>query len=283
MCPNKMIQFLHPGVEHTQSSGEKWNTGPHKRKFIIHQGVYLNNSKQVEGTIRFWAEWEAQSTYSPVEKKVKAKKYYPKGIFEPYYSISGMPKTAANTDPFVFGDFIYSYCRKFSKGKPTSLSNGLVKGDVILFGSNLGGKFVLDTVFVVKDDIEITSANFREKLNGRISQTYIDTVLLPIFNENCSERCVKPVTTLKIHFGATFEDKVDGMYSYVPCVAEIDKINYFKRPVIKIPNIAPNLNTNFKNILRDEKDIKKYWDKIMDQVIKNGLKPAIKIDDVKKK
>ncbi len=69
--------------------------------------------------------------------------------FQPTRPFWQVPKDGGwrqNTDPLVFGDhFLYSNCRQRQNGKMRDLAHG----SLVLFGSKLGGQFVLDTLFVV--------------------------------------------------------------------------------------------------------------------------------------
>lgn len=282
MPANKMIQFLHPGSEHTSRSGQKWNTGPHRRKFQKHTGEYIINGKREKGHIHFWGEWEAQSDFQPVYSS-KSSDGFPLGIFSPWYSLASNPENAQNTDPFVFGCFIYSVCRKFKNGRATLLNRNLVSGDVILFGSSLHGEFVLDTVFVVKEEITITKNDYKSKLKNSVPKSYNDTVLSVLFRHHHSQECTKQADEMTIHFGATYDDPVDGMYSFVPCLPANKKSNLFARPVIKHPGISGKLNTNFKVFNNHCSDIRLEWENILGQVIKNNLLPAVAIDDVEER
>lgn len=280
MADNKIIQFLHPGGEPTSHGGQKWNTGAHKRKFLSHSGVYLEKSKRKKGQIHFWGEWEAESTFKEILSNNK-KRGIPQNIFYPKYTQGEMPKNAINTDPFVFGDFIYSVCHKFKDGKETQLYNKLKSGDIILFGSNLNSNFVLDTVFVVADSIEVSKADYEDKLKNRVSRTYFDVVLKPIFKKNCEPGCNDKIKKLNIHFGATFEKPFNQMYSFVPCLPATLGSEVFPRPNINLEGISPNLNTNFRVILlKNNTNIKKEWETILNKVIEERLKVAIAVDPV---
>ena len=58
-----IIQFPHPGSEHTAKTGQEWNTGSHHRKYMKVNGDYLEtlNLKPKKDNVYFWGEWEAQS------------------------------------------------------------------------------------------------------------------------------------------------------------------------------------------------------------------------------
>ena len=82
----KIIQFLHPGGEHSEKSGQVWNPHPpHKRKFVSWKGNYLEKlgSSPKKGDIDFWCEWEAESH---LLAKKKVSNYFPKNLFKPYYT-----------------------------------------------------------------------------------------------------------------------------------------------------------------------------------------------------
>jgi len=67
-----------------------------------------------------------------------------------------------NTDPFVFGgEFRYSWCLQPSRRSLRDLD----MGSVILFGSRVNWKFVLDTVFVLilSPTVRGTVRNFFER------------------------------------------------------------------------------------------------------------------------
>ena len=66
--PICVVQFTHPGGEHTLSRAEKkagnnikgWNYDGHKRKFMRTIGTCLDNEDQllVDQDLLFWGEWE---------------------------------------------------------------------------------------------------------------------------------------------------------------------------------------------------------------------------------
>lgn len=65
-----IVQFTHPGPEHTLSPIERkngikeWNSGSHKRKFMIAEGqIVLNNPAALSDRqkLMFWGEWEPTS------------------------------------------------------------------------------------------------------------------------------------------------------------------------------------------------------------------------------
>jgi hypothetical protein len=73
-------------------------------------------------------------------------------------------------DPFVLGDrFLYTRCKQFKGDRPTFLRD-LATASLILFGSRVGGEFVLDTVLVVADGTLYDSGDWRGTPAGRTSE-----------------------------------------------------------------------------------------------------------------
>ena len=103
----------------------------------------------------------------------------------------------------------------------------LTPGSVICFGSTVGGQFCVDTVFVVHsatpwtphdaDAVERDEA-FLTCTAGSLC-THQDTIDQP----------------LTLYRGATFDDRVEGMYSFVPAKTIDSAEPRFERPAIHIP------------------------------------------------
>ena len=292
---SSIIQFPHPGCEHNDKTGINWNTGNHKRKFLKENGSYLTalSTKPIKDVVYFWGEWEAPSTVKTIPDN---KSPLPRSIFEPYYTLP-VPKNAANTDPFVFGNqFHYCICKQ---GHYRSLRD-LKKGDMILFGSNLKGHFVLDTVFVIKDwcDYEIDDLH---TIKEQYNDTFYYSSLEPILNVNQVEakvitidtkngHClpcngddktdnnpVKDIKTYRIYNALMFEDKeVNGIFSYVPCLPNPTGKKGFERPSISFNTVSQNLNQGIK-IIKGE-NINKAWHEITAEILNKGLSLLIKTD-----
>ena len=112
-----IVQFTHPGGEHTLNRQEEknyikeWNYGGHKRKFLkaVGQCVKEDGSLTPKKELLFWGEWEPTSKVKPVsgtEGTALMPKYVhepflqrSKGslILPPYYNSKG--KGRQNTDP----------------------------------------------------------------------------------------------------------------------------------------------------------------------------------------
>jgi hypothetical protein len=92
----------------------------------------------------------------------------------------------------------------------------LERGSVILFGSSAGigpqAFFQLDTVFVVADYVIYDPANWAKSLKvpSIISAHYRDVVVRHAFRSD------HPSVEYRLYKGATFQDRVEGMYSFSP-------------------------------------------------------------------
>jgi hypothetical protein len=275
----QVIQFPHPGGEHSKISGSKWNEGPHKRKFMKYQGDILVDGQIKHTMLEFWGEYEPKTEL--LKTYPSPKPLYPKNLFYPLVPQNIPSERQTNTDPFIFGFFAFTVCKKFRAGKPTILNNGLNVGDLILFGSNLKDKFVLDTVFVVGKIMKITRRDYRIKTKS-YGESFIKAALDPIFSNNlCEGGCKKPINEVTIHFGATYDKPVNEMYSFVPAQIYSEKSKGFKRPALKLSGIKPR-SQNFTYIIQRSRlaDVKSCWKSVKSTIENAGLYPAVKLDKI---
>ena len=219
-----IVQFLHPGTEYRQRNQEgvmDWNTGMHHRKFLCAKGDYVDGNKCVKNeNLLFWGEWEPQSKYERINRSSR-----PSYLHYPYLDLAVKENSdegmGRNTDPFVFADaFYYRCCQQIRKTGPTELFR-LEKGSIVLFGSKVGNAFALDTVFVVCDSRRYKNAG---DLKGFAPDIY--SKIVRVDHEGYSPlgfRCYK---------GSTFENQIDGMYSFVPCRIKDGILNGFERPLL---------------------------------------------------
>lgn len=233
------VQFTHPGSEHGIDRGsanyKSWNYGEHKRKFLKATGSLFDKGKiESDQDLMFWGEWEPQSQVTRITNPHWSKDY-PKYMHVPQLDLSapkfntlGQPRQ--NTDPFVFADRFYYRCCK--QQKFSSLKN-LEKGSIILFGSTINANktsayFAVDTVFVVGDYREYDSSAYKEQLEGFISADYDEIVGIGLdrSDKNSEKACGEVEASVssfsagagyRCYSGATPNDKVGNMYSFVPC------------------------------------------------------------------
>jgi len=270
----QFVQFMHPGLEAipNRETTVSWNRGNHRRKFLKCSGIRLDeNLRQPPGDIIFWGEWEPESeVIRRLENPLKEGPHY---IYRPYYVIPKSYKGLQNTDPFVFGNaFRYSLCQQPSH---PCLRN-LEKGSVILFGSCIGGKFALDTVFVVSGDGVNYSPQNCDVLLQQVDETYRIVTMNPIRQmENANNKACAGKTIpgkLTSYCGATFEkqEQVYGMFSFFPCQAYTDDSLGFARPIIQMPVISDKMTRGIKNTpCENQNDIRNYWEEVVEQVREN--------------
>jgi len=270
------VQFLHPGGEHKPKTGLGWNTGPHRRKFLLSRGCCLRENELHEGELLFWGEWEAQADIAARIKSPLADG--PTLIYRPYYTIPTSYAGLQNTDPFVFEQFFYTGCQQYTVNGPTQLRS-LEKGSVVLFGSSLGGRFVVDTVFVVESWIEHDQHSVMTNAYPQVPDGYRDVTLKPWYLSN-NDSCKAPQSSVRLYFGATHKEPFADMYSFFPCIPYSEGSSGFVRPVIDIAGITngacqqgkrlnpqPNLSTTAR-----------LWDEVVQQVEAQGCSLGIHAD-----
>ncbi|RFU69506.1 hypothetical protein D0469_09070 [Peribacillus saganii] len=310
------VQFMHPGGEHKPQNGEDifaWNKNDHKRKFLKNPGKYitgLDNSEVKNAELMFWGEWEAQSKVLQKLDGVNGPNY----LHEPFYEKPTNYTGKQNTDPFIFGDnFYYTCCRQYRRSSNGKLSPTLLTrlqfGSLILFGSCVQNEFVLDTVFVVdRNPIQHNADTIDEVVEG-LPETYVDVTIAPLYPENFSESDkTKPVDTSKsclvnfetqeagdeneeleegdqltfhLYKGVTYENRhsANGMFSFFPCQPYADQNVGFRRPVIKIDDfLTGNLMMGYKASNVDQETVKRLWESVVEQVIKQELVLGVQTD-----
>ena len=275
------VQLIHPGGEPTASRGGIWNRGDHVRKFLRVRGECVLDGRLVEGELDFWGEWEAESKLldeysSPIPGG-------PARVWRPYWLNKDNYRGLQNTDPFVFGGFRYTGCMQRRKNGPNQLRY-LAKGSVVLFGSRVGGQFVVDTVFVVDYWIDHHADNYRRLLAGKVPDAYWDVTLEPRYaNESGKESWIcLPGEGLswRLYFGATYDEPVDGIFSFTPCQMSGTSGSGFARPTIDLSGIVkPGLQRSYLlNPQKDLADIVDLWKMVADQVQAQGLAMGVSLE-----
>lgn len=262
----QIVQFTHPGLEHGHDKKDlhykSWNTGPHKRKFLVSEGSYVAHDGSVASDgLTFWGEWEPPSAVKPL-RQPNDDPLYPKWLHRPLLPSKIPPAQGQssscggcqggsyqNTDPFVFGDaFKYVVCQQYSPAKmsPTKLAH-LDRGSIVLFGSKGhqgdASFFQVDTVFVVGDYLEYDTQDADALLDNRVSSLYRQIVYRMAFPEPTAYSL-----KLRLYFGATYAHPIHGMYSFVPARAYDGQEAGFPR--IRLhdkPYISNNLSQRFKS------------------------------------
>lgn len=301
----RVVVFYHPGREYPVNGAPKfretkkevmpWNSEPyHRRKFLQAKGEFVAPDGQgvSPSLLRFWGEWEPDSEmcrlvgdsprclHIPFLKKDAQSKYTSEMGAAPRCGGDNAPKCNGkakeskglqNTDPFVFADhFFYGACQQNSKkGNPTNMQS-LEKGSIILFGSRLKGKFVLDTVFVVEDKHEYSPGSMATDLKGFAPDVYPYIMQM---GGHDKWTCYK---------GASFQEPFHQMYSFVPCrQCDGSEEQGFERPVLDDADFKGCCN---KQILSDgqqtqnrkvtpvsDAEAQKIWEAVRNSIRKQGF------------
>ena len=288
------VQFMHPGREPRLRGAAKsipWNSSPrHARKYLHCPGTYIEDGKPVSGPMEFWGEWEPESEV--IEEWGWQPGHKPQRAWRPYYEAKPDYAGLQNTDPFVFGSFLYTGCKQYTgRGTRATQLRYLSRGTVLLFGSRVGGAFALDTVFVVKDWIDHDAATYRDRLAGRVPDAYWDVTLYPWYDDGsrrpgwgCKPPAVCAVpgdanSRVRLYFGATYDDPVEGMFSFVPCAPAGTISGGFARPVIDLDGVINPKNKQSPKINRNTilSDAVRWWRETQQQVQGQGLRLGVSL------
>ena len=246
------VQFTHPGGEHQPDKGKdykSWNTGKHQRKFMLIDGdVVTDNCLISNMPLLIWGEWEPGSKIVKTFEQQKGD--YPKYIHRPYLDIS-QPFPRQNTDPYVFGSQFHYCCCKQCRGKNLSQLARLEKGSIILFGSTINQNkttayFALDTVFVVGSYIAYNHENAIGRLKGNVSDEYFEITIKSIYDDSFPEQNIDNLNPqMRCYYGASYDNPVYDMYSFVPAKIYNDDNCGFER--VKLTNADITCLTNNLN------------------------------------
>lgn len=148
----------------------------------------------IEAEFVVWCEHEAATT---VESSLGAAHWL--HSIDVDATLRGAPKSRLNTDPWIWTDgFLWTICRR-QKLAEQRVVDSLQTGDLVVFGSSIGGQWLMDTVLVV------------DKVLGgcgeRTSQSYERCVLQPLDRFGL-RKALRPVR------GASFGEA--ETYSFAP-------------------------------------------------------------------
>lgn len=291
-----IIQFSHPGKEleikrkskktglsyifNTANTGFRfWNNeNDHKRKFLKHQGWYLENKNKIsfdptpkKGELCFWGEWEPQSEFELTGNLYSLQPSLPHAVHKALFSTRGIGRH--NTDPFVFGEhFYYTNCKQRQTGIGKKLLN-LPFLSIILFGSEKNKTdFVIDTIFVVDKSETVASYKthptiypkiLREvtiDLNGGLA-SWNNLYQGKMYDFNKHYTKVEPYT-----------------FCLFPCKVDCG-IKGFERPIIdwkKFGLQKPGAYTVLKEISYASEI--NFWNDIVSEIIRQGFSLGIKLE-----
>ena len=247
----------------------EWNRRDHARKFLKASGRYIAAGEQRSGPFVFWGEWEPQSrVLEPFPNRPLA---YPRLLHEPFWRVPRHRQLLQNTDPLVFGDrFLYSNCRQASNRKLRELA----PGSLVVFGSSLGGEFVLDTVFVVGEDAEdFTGASAGDvRCEGLVRAVVFEPLRMD--PKGASEN-------FRLYWGRSYREAPSGPFSFVPCLPYGVGEYAFPRPGLRLSSrwITPDLRQSAKATPASQSELRELWEQIIDQAVdRTGLAMGIQLD-----
>jgi len=264
-----IVQFPHPGPEHQPKGQEMpWNTGDHRRKFMVTPGRYRDeHGGQQGGKVVFWGEWEGPSR---VVRKWPPNDPLPRFLHEPHFDTPRVVGFRQNTDPWVFGErFRYSNCKqRTNRGMTATAMQRLTTGSLILFGSTIGASFVLDTVLVVGERLgSFTPAHFDDL---EVDEAFRVATLKSLSTGPPEEMNM----TFTLFAGATPADPAEGMFSFVPCLPYDSDGPRFPRPTIELPGIVnpqSSRSTSGSTRRRPLGEVTSAWQAVVSQVIEQDL------------
>jgi hypothetical protein len=263
------VQLPHRKEEAPYLTGGVANSGtlarPDGRTYALHKRKFLSS-----GGLHFWGEWEPESHIA--ETWPRDGNFMPRALHEPYWTSQ---EYLLDTDPWVWGEtFVWSDCRQLHGpgGLRDTPLRHLQRGDVVLFGSTTGsgwkyfpGSFVVDTVFVVGSAEPWTPAG-----GADVNDAFTACVVDPLTREPARDR------ERTLYRGATPDEPVDGMYSFVPAA----RTGRFERPALEHPFINPSSwRVPYGSATdRTSIEVRKAWRSVRQQVRAAGLQLGTSFD-----
>ena len=283
MADNRcFVQFPHPGSEHSADSGRDWHTrnARHRRKFMQLNGEWVaeDDSRQV-GALLAWGEWEPESDLIRRLDQPRCDLQSPRYLWRPYYVPKNSYRGLHSTDPFIFGGrFLYSNCGQASKRGLRHLG----QGSVIAFGSGVridgAWRWMLDTVLVVRDFKDYNAADARNELKDQVPATFLDVAVGPLTDNSedalTSGTCAATHARLRLYWGATPDDPIDGMFSFVPAIPTGGN-SAFSRPLVDLLGDSFNARNirapKGQGTSRRPDELRSLWKQLVKQVRDAGL------------
>lgn len=283
------VQFSHPQREHGPTDGKIWHRlerhgrkQSHMRKFMQLRGRWMIDGDQRDqqtGDLHAWGEWEPESEliaqFSPLAGDSPYPRYlWPRYLWRPYYVPKDSYKGLHNTDPFIFGErFLYSNCFQSQGGLKQ-----LDKGSVIAFGSGKKkiDRWMLDTVFVVRDFKDYRMSHVLDDLKNWAPTTFLDVTGRPLCADATGGSSCGPPREeqLRLYRGATPDNPVDGMFSFFPASPARNDTG-FPRPFVDLSAEYFNPRSfrspsGFRRH-RTPDELRSLWNCLASQVRKAGL------------
>jgi hypothetical protein len=129
---------------------------------------------------------------------------------------------------------LYSNCRQtVSEGRPNSMQR-LTRGSVVCFGSTIEGEFCVDTVFVV--------AGTEPWVPAEVEDLDVDRAFKACTGGSIVTGKKGADWRLTLYRGATLDDPVEGMFSFVPARRADAGDARFARPPVRLPGMVNPAN-----------------------------------------
>ena len=277
-----VVQFPHPGRELCpRVDVMDWNRGRHGRKFMVAPGTYVNErGAATRAQLVFWGEWEGRSR---IRRRWTPDPPLPKCLHEPFFQSPTFTGPRQNTDPWVFGHaFRYSNCgQRTNGGRTVTAMQRLTRGSLILFGSSLGAQFVLDTAFVVGQRVrEYAPGSCDDEPDEAFRVATLDALCAGRGTDACSGR-PDPHKTFTLYEGATPQNPVNNMFSFVPALVTGEEGVRFPRPPVEISGMVnPRNSRAVKGPTRPVplENVQAAWESIRRQVVERGLVLATQLE-----
>jgi len=252
-----------------------WNNEPsHKRKFIKHQGWYLENignsfdPEPKKAELCFWGEWEPQSRFELTGNKYSKTPSLPHAIHYPMFSTRGIG--GHNTDPFVFGKhFYYTNCKQNSYRILRTLTNG----SIIIYGSEKNKTdFIIDTLFVVDNSETVSNYHLHpENYPLILRQATIDL-------QGGLPHSMRLYKGKMYDFKSHYSENEPYTFCFVPCKVNCDSKG-FERPVIDWRRFnlkKPGAGTVTKQVEYSSES--EFWHDLVAELIKQGFSLGVKLE-----
>lgn len=199
----------------------------------------------------------------------------PRALHRPYWTRPTARGFRQNTDPWVFGErMIYSVCKQIvGPERSRTCMQDLPIGSVLCFGSTIDHEFCLDTVFVV--------ASAQPWIPADVDDADVDDAFAVCTAGSIAAGCTDARARLTRYRGATVDDPVHGMYSFVPALPATDNGPRFARPALHLPGL---INPASRQSPRGAKRplptsaIRDAWEAVRYQVLAADLTLTVHLD-----
>jgi len=248
---------------------------------VIHKGECVDkDGNLLTAELAFWTEWEA-CTMATAVKKTLVGGTGPRWMHRVKTPLGKTGPHRVNTDPCVFGKtFKYCCCQQHMKNEKDMVQlRRLAPGSIILFGSRLKGRFVLDTVFVVGT----VRVHYFEKSKSilKVSDFYRELALNRFTNRTVENTFYR---------GTTFDpESRTTPYSFVPAkpfaegnprcgerfVLDLAALNKCLHGAKERFNPESGKTQGFHAIATTENTVAAVWNEILRQVRKAHFVPGV--------